>query len=175
MKIFVVFLFMLSTVACISSKRVLQDNKDSFSNKIKYDVENIKYLELTYANNELISSNYYTRCGNIISLYDWEIDVSIIKKIKEYILRNFVIDEFTEASGSAVLLLILDFDKNIHEIRVIRGITLGFNKELLRVTREIENDSIAIFTQNCEAPMPIITPFTIRLNKVLRQNVWVVD
>jgi hypothetical protein len=156
----VLYLFM---PVCVSCQSVTQMREDSLKKEIGYDIKHIKYIETYIDNNGVKHSNYFTRRGDTIALYDWKIDISIIKKIKEHILREFVIDEFTEAQGNAVLLLILDFKNEVYEIRVIRGITQGFNNELLRVINKIEKDLIFVYAADCKTP--IVTPFAIRLNE----------
>jgi hypothetical protein len=153
----------LSLPSCASCQNIIKNSKDSLENEIGYDIEHIKYIEMYVDNSGEKHTNYFTRCGDTIALYDWRIDSSIIKKINEHILRNFVINEFTEAQGLAVLLLILDFENDIYEIRVIRGITQGFNNELLRAINKIERDIIFVCVSDCKTP--IVTPFAIRLNE----------
>lgn len=156
------FLFLYMSV-CANCQNVKLSSKDTLKNKIEYDIEHIKYKEVYVDYNGVKHTNYFTRCGDTIALYDWRINVSIIKKIKEHILKNFVINEFTEAQGNAILLLILDFKNDVCEIRVIRGITHGFNNELLRVTSKIEKELIFVCT--ADSKTPIVTPFAIRLNE----------
>jgi hypothetical protein len=158
-------LFLSVSIYCQNTN--LHNKKDSLDNKtglyLKYDIEHIKLSETMFANNEAVYTNYFSRKGDTIVVYDWAINVTAIKKIREHILRNFVINEFTEASGSAVLLLILDIENDLYEIRVIRGITQGFNNELLRAINKVEKDLIFVCTTDCK--MPIVTPFAIRLNE----------
>ncbi len=143
-------------VFCQESDQLNQS--DSLGNKIGLWVE---YAEIMYVENVAKHPHYFTRKGDRILLYEWQINVSVIKKIQELILKDFVINEFTEASGPAYLLLILDCEKDIFEIRIIRGITTGFNKELLRVVDAIEKDLIFICASNCQTP--IVIPFAIRI------------
>jgi hypothetical protein len=163
------FLLILQILVCYVNgycQEVSQHNQnDTLGNETGlcegYDIEHIKYSETMYANGNVEYTYYFTKQGDTISVYNWAINVIAIKKIKEYILSNFVINEFTEAQGSATLLLILDFESNVSEIRVIRGITENFNNELLRVIHKIEKDLIFVCTADCKTP--IVTPFTIRL------------
>lgn len=154
----ILYLFM---PVCVNCQNVTQSREDSLKKEIGYDINHIKYIETYIDNNGVKHSNYFTRRGDTIVLYDWGIDTSIIRKIKEHILRDFVIDEFTEAQGNAILLLILDFKKEVYEIRVIRGITQDFNNELLRVINKIEKDLIFVCATDCKTP--IIMPFAIRI------------
>jgi hypothetical protein len=144
-----------------------RNNKDTLDNKegirIEYDIEHIKYSETMYVSDNIKYFNYFSRQGDTISVYNWKIDVTAINKIKEKILNNFTVNDFTYVAGSAVLLLMLDCKKNIFEIRIIKGITPNFNKELLRVINKIEKDLIFICTTDCK--IPIVTPFAIRLNE----------
>ena len=153
----------LSMPVYANCQNIIQYSKDSLKNELGYDIEHIKYIEMYVDNNGVKQTNYFTRCGDTIALFDWRIDISLIKKIKAHVLRNFVINEFTEAQGNAVLLLILDFKNEVYEIRVIRGITQGFNNELLRAINKIEKDLIFIYAADCKTP--IVTPFAIRLNE----------
>lgn len=158
-KLFLILYLVIPVYANCQS--ILQYTVDSIRSEIMYDIEHIKYMEISVDNNGVKHTNYYTRGGDTISLFDWRIKVSVIERIKEQILRNFIIDEFTEAQGNAVLLLILDFKKEVYEIRIIRGITQGFNKELLRVIKKIESE--LIFVHSTECKISIVTPFAIRL------------
>lgn len=145
----------------------LHNNNDTLYNKtdvsVKYDIDNIKYIETMYVNNDVKYIWYFSRNGDTISVYNWQMNVTTIKKIKEKILNNFSINDLTYAKGSAVLLLIFDCEKDIFEIRIIKGITQHFNKELLRVINNIEKDLVFICTNDCK--MPIVTPIAIRLNE----------
>ena len=161
-------LFLILQILFFSVNVFCQINqRDSLGNKIglwvKYDIEHIKLSETMYVNNEVEYTHYYTRKGDTIYVYDWKIEVSIINQIREHILENFVINEFTEVSGIEPLLLILDFENNVYEIRTMRGMTQGFNKELLRVINKIEKQLIVICVSDCQTP--IVTPFAIRFNK----------
>jgi hypothetical protein len=164
------FILILQILVCSANgycQKIKQHNQsDTLGNKTGlcegYDIEHIKYSETMYVSGNVEYTCYFTKQGDTISVYNWAINITAIKKIKECILSNFVINEFTEAQGSATLLLILDFESNVSEIRVIRGITENFNNELLRVINKIEKDLIFVCATDCK--IPIVTPFAIRLN-----------
>ena len=159
-------LFLPVNIYCHNTN--LQNNKDSLGNKaglcVEYDIEHIKLSEKTFVNNEIEYVNYFSKKGDTISVFNWAINATAIKKITERILDSFIVNDFTYASGSATLLLLVDYENNIFEIRVMRGITEYFNNELLRVIDKIEKDLIFICSTDCK--IPIVTPFVIRLDEV---------
>lgn len=155
--IFKVIILLISISA--NAQNVAQFSQSSFNHKIEYDIEHLKYKETTYVNGDVKNVNYFTRSGDTISSYDFRLDISVINSIRERILKNFVIDAITEVSGKIFLLLILN--NNVHEIRVIHGITRGFNEEILRVINKIEKN--LIFICPADYKKAIVTPFAIRL------------
>lgn len=156
------FSFLLMPV-CASCQNVQKSNMDTLFNDTGYDVENNRYMGKYIDNYGVEQTYYFTRNCDTISSFDWRINLTTINKIKDRILSEFDINEFTEAQGSAVLLLIFDFNSEVYEIRLIRGITQGFNNELLRVIKKIEKD--LIFVSATDLKKAIVTPFAIRLNE----------
>jgi len=157
----------LCLFASVYCQNINQQDESMLGNKTylytKYDIQHIKLSETMYVNSEIKYTNYFSREGDTISMYDWAIGVTAIKIIREKILNNFIVNDLTYARGCASLLLLIDCEKNIFEIRIMRGITDNFNNELLRVVDKIEKDLIFICSDNCKTY--VVTPFAIRLNE----------
>lgn len=137
---------------------------DSSGNKIglwiEYDIENIKYSETRYSKpNKVDYTKYFTRNGTEIKKYSWRINSFSLNRLIESTKNNFIYDDLSAGVGSAILLLIADCKNNIFEIRIIKGVSKGFNNELLRVTKDLENNLIFICPDNYKTP--IIIPFSI--------------
>lgn len=132
---------------------------------VKNDVENIKLLETKYVNDSVEYTHYFTRDGDVISTYDWQIGITEINKIRNRLLNEFNINDSTYAQGKAVLFLILNAKRDKIEIRLYRGITTGFDKELLRAIAKIEKESIFVIAPNSK--VPIVVPFAIQID-----NYW---
>lgn len=158
LKCLLVLQILCLSVSIYSQNTNLNNKKDL---RTEYDIENIKLSETMRVNNQIEYTNYFSRQGDTISVYDWAINVKSIKRIQENILDNFILNDFTYANGSASMLLLIDYERNIFEIRIMRGITDNFNKELLRVINNLENKLILICSSDCKTP--IVTPFAIRL------------
>lgn len=151
----------------IKNEKTLINCYDSAGNKvgiwIDYDIENIKCSETKYsAPNEVEYTKYFTRNGQEINNYTWKINNKSIGKLIEGIKNKFILTDTTFGNGSAILLLIVDCDTNNYEIRIIRGISTGFNNELLRVTKILEKCLIFICPDDLE--IQIVTPFALKLN-----------
>ena len=164
--LFVFQILLLSTnIYCQS---VNLQKKDSLGNKTGlykvYDIEHIRYSETMFVNNKAEYTNYFSRKGDTIFVTNWSFNTTAMTKIREKILNNFIVNDFTYASGSASLLLLVDCEKKIFEIRIMRGITESFNNELLRVINKIEKDLVFICATT-DSKTPIVTPFAIRLNE----------
>jgi len=140
---------------------------DSLGNKvgvwIDYDIENIKCSETKYSSpNKVEYTKYFTRKGKEINVYTWKLNNCSLSILTELIKNKFILNDSTFGNGSAILLLLADCENNIYEIRIIRGISIGFNNELLRVTKDLEKNLIFISPDDCK--IPIVTPFAIRIN-----------
>ncbi len=129
----------------------------------RYDIEGIKLVEIMRIDGEVKYAHYFSRKGDTISVHNWRINLSATDRVKAKIKENFIVNDLTYTRSMASLLLILDFENNIFEIRIEGGINQDFNKELLRVIKEIEKDLIFICTTDCQ--MPIVTPFPL----------WIID
>lgn len=157
---------------CNNNSRKKQINRvDSSGNKvgvwIDYDIENLKCSETKYSSpNEVEYTKYFTRRGEEISVYTWKINQSTLSKIDELIKNNFKLNDITFGHGRAILLLLADCNKNVYEIRIIRGISNGFDNELLRVTKDLEKNLIFISSENCK--IPIVTPLFFRVDQFSR-------
>ena len=70
----------LSISVCANCQNIKRRGETSIKKEIEYDIEHIKYKEEYVDNNGVKHADYFTRCGDTIALYEWKIDVSIIKK-----------------------------------------------------------------------------------------------
>ena len=140
------------------SKKCVTELSDSIKSIIKYDIEGIKYAEIQKSGSVTMKVCYYTREGKSIDKFNWKINVKIINNIRDRILSQFFIDDYTYSSGKAIILLIADPWSKSVELRLIKGLVPSFNKELIRVLKRVENN--IVFTRE---DIPIIVPFSVDL------------
>ena len=115
-----------------------------------------------FVDNVIEYKNYFSRAGDTISVRRWEVNEAAIERIQKRILDNFIVNDYTWARGIAVVLLMIDCEREIMEMRVINSLSKRFDKELLRVVNMVEKDLVLICTVDCKI-IPIVTPFGIRL------------
>ena len=117
---------------------------------IEYDIEKIKLSETKYSYPNCVDyTKYFSRDGVEINTYTWKFDIAKISKLKELIRDRFILNDISHGNGSAILVLIIDPKVNLFEIRLCRGITDGFNTELLRVIRDLENSYMFFLSNEC--------------------------
>ena len=160
---------MPATVYCQDTSQI--NKTDSLGNRrvleISYDVENIKYFEVLYVDNEPIRANFVSRKGDTISAaHNWEMDITLIRQIQGRLARKFIYTDATavHGNGGALFYLILDYKKNILELRSIRRVTEDFDKEIIRIAHEVEKDLIHILPPDLKTPIVIPFPF--------RPHIW---
>lgn len=86
----------------------------------------------------------------------WKINEKTINTIRDKILSEFVVNDYIYASGKAIILLMaVPLSKSI-ELRLIKGLSPPFNKELIKVLKKIECNIEFTFEDK-----PIIVPFAV--------------
>ena len=159
-------LFLSVTVYCQDTGQIIRI--DSLGNNTEvmtlYDVENIKYSEVYFVNDS-IKDAYFSRKGDTISVYDWGVDDTIIKRIQGQLVRKYYVTDETyiHGGGGPTFYLILDYKRNVFELRDIRRITEGIDKEMIRLAHEVEKDLIHILPPDLKTP--IVIPFPFRLHE----------
>ena len=124
----------------------------------KYDAEGLKYVSITKKDCIALKTCYYTRKGDSIDSFSWKINEKTINTIRDKILSEFVVNDYTYASGKAIILLMaVPLSKSI-ELRLIKGLSPSFNKELIKVLKKIECNIVFTFEDK-----PIIFPFAVEL------------
>ncbi len=161
LKFNVILTILLFSVNIYCQNNEMTNSKNTL--EVRYDIEGIKLVEIMRIDGEVKYAHYFSRQGDTISVHNWRINLSATDRVKAKIKENFIVNDLTYTRSMASLLLILDFENNIFEIRIEGGINQDFNKELLRVIKEIEKDLIFICTTDCQ--MPIVTPFPL----------WIID
>ena len=150
-------IFFVLFVSAHSQKR----DKEAFTlmRKItKYDAEGLKYVSITKKDCIALKTCYYTRKGDSIDSFCWKINEKTINTIRDKILSEFVVNDYTYASGKAIILLMaVPLSKSI-ELRLIKGLSPSFNKELIKVLKKIECNIVFTFEDK-----PIIFPFAVEL------------
>ena len=76
------------------------------------------------------------------------------------ILRKFRVDDETFTSGTAIVLLLAVPKSNILELRLARGLTSSFDKEMLRVLKDVEQE-VLVFSDN---PIAVFIPIRITID-----------
>jgi hypothetical protein len=166
LKISLVFqmIFLSASIYC-QIEKVYGIKKDSLGNEkvltTRYDMEGIKLYESIRVNDEVEYTYYFTRKGDTISGYGWQLDdMSVLHQLRHHIRNNFVVNDMTEITGRAYLYLILDFENKVYEIRPLNmKYTQAFEKELLRVIEKVEKDLIVICPADCKTA--IVVPFPV--------------
>ena len=74
------------------------------------------------------------------------------------ILKRFIINDFTEIKGTVLIALILDCEKDIFELRMLKEVTPYFAKEMLRVLKTINEEVIFV----CDHPTPTLIFIPVR-------------
>lgn len=124
----------------------------------KYDAEGLKYVSITKKDSIALKTCYYTRKGDSIDSFSWKINEKTINTIRDKILSEFAVNDYTYASGKAIILLMaVPLSKSI-ELRLIKGLSPPFNKELIKVLKKIECNIEFTFEDK-----PIIVPFAVEL------------
>ena len=70
----------------------------------KYDAEGLKYVSITKKDCIALKICYYTRKGDSIDRFSWKINEKTINTIRDKILSEFVVNDYTYASGKAIIL-----------------------------------------------------------------------
>ena len=151
-------LLFISNASC-GQNRISISDKDKES-IVLYDVQGLKYKQIWRFNNKVVRYCYFSRKGEIIDSTTWNVEIQTTLKLKDKILSKFRVDDETFTPGTAGVLLLAMPKCNIVELRLIRGLTDSFNKEMLRVLREVEQD-ILVFSAN---PIAVIVPIRITID-----------
>ena len=154
-----IYLLLFISNASCGQNRISISDKDKES-IVLYDVQGLKYEQLWRFNNTIVRDCYFTRKGEFIDNATWNVEIQTLLKLKDKILCKFRVDDETFTPGTAGVLLLAMPKCNIVELRLIRGLTDSFNKEMLRVLREVEQD-ILVFSAN---PIAVIVPIRITID-----------
>jgi len=138
---------------------------DSLGNKIgwwlEFDVDSVVYKEVLYsAPNRVAHVKFITKAGIEIEDYSMILNPLLVEKLRKSIKSNFNWGkvEPREGKGLVTLLLVINTEGNIIDIRVLRGIHPSFNAEMVRATRLVEKDLIFICQTESRVPVVIIVP-----------------
>lgn len=147
-----------------ASINAFTQNNDRTLGQIKiescFDADSLKYIEVCRHDSIVIYSKYFSRKGDTISVYKWNMLHSSIEKIQKKIKANFDYNT-PEVRGRAILLLIFDCEKEIFELRIIRGITKEFDNALGLAIRKTEEELIPLCPYGCKEA--IVSPFPIKI------------
>lgn len=151
-------LLFFSNVSCGQNRISISDKEQE--SVVLYDVQGLKYEQLWRFNNTIVRDCYFTRKGEFIDNATWNVEIQTLLKLKDKILSKFRVDDETFTPGTAIVLLLTMPKCNIVELRLIHGLTHSFNKEMLRVLREVEQD-ILVFSDN---PIAVFVPIRITID-----------
>ena len=151
-------LLFISNASCGQNRIVISDkDKESI---VLYDVQGLKYKQIWRFNNKVVRDCYFTRKGEIIDNATWNVEIQTLLKLKDKILRKFRVDDETFTSGTAIVLLLAVPKSNILELRLARGLTSSFDKELLRVLKDVEQE-VLVFS---DKPIAVFIPIRITID-----------
>lgn len=155
----VLLIFLLCTyITAISQNSIKSLCLTKIENR--FDIDSLKYVEVGSRDSTVVYSKYFSRKGDTISVYKWNMLHSSIEKIQKKIKANF--DYKTpEVHGRAIILLIFDCEKEIFELRIIRGITKEFDNALGLAIRKTEEELIPLCPYGCKEA--IVSPFPIKI------------
>ena len=142
-------LLFFSNVSCGQNRTVISDKEQE--SIVLYDVQGLKYEQLWRFNNTIVRDCYFTRKGEFIDNATWNVEIQTLLKLKDKILRKFRVDDETFTSGTAIVLL---------ELRLARGLTSSFDKEMLRVLKNVEQE-VLVFSDN---PIAVFIPIRITID-----------
>ena len=151
-------LLFISNASCGQNRIVISDKEQESS--VLYDVQGLKYEQLWRFNNTIVRDCYFSRTGEIIDNATWNVEIQTLLKLKDKILRKFRVDDETFTSGTAIVLLLAVPKSNILELRLARGLTSSFDKELLRVLKDVEQE-VLVFS---DKPIAVFIPIRITID-----------
>lgn len=151
-------LLFFSNVSCGQNRSVISDKEQE--SIVLYDVQGLKYEQLWRFNNTIVRDCYFTRKGEFIDNATWNVEIQTLLKLKDKILRKFRVDDETFTSGTAIVLLLAVPKSNILELRLARGLTSSFDKEMLRVLKDVEQE-VLVFSDN---PIAVFIPIRITID-----------
>ena len=151
-------LLFISNASCGQNRIVISDKEQESS--VLYDVQGLKYEQLWRFNNKVVRYCYFSRKGEIIDNTTWNVEIQTLLKLKDKILRKFRVDDETFTSGTAIVLLLAVPKSNILELRLARGLTSSFDKELLRVLKDVEQE-VLVFS---DKPIAVFIPIRITID-----------
>ena len=149
-------LLFISNASC-GQNRISISDKDKES-IVLYDVQGLKYKQIWRFNNKVVRYCYFSRKGEIIDNTTWNVEIQTLLKLKDKILRKFRVDDETFTSGTAIVLLLAV--TNILELRLARGLTSSFDKEMLRALKNVEQE-VLVFSDN---PIAVFIPIRITID-----------
>lgn len=100
------------------------------------------------------STKYFTRNGDTLTTNNYYFETDIIKSIQDKLSLELENDESC-LSGQALLYIIYDPDRNIKEIRLLRGIDSMFNSRLIQIIKQKGKELLNSATQTST----VVTPF----------------
>ena len=151
-------LLFISNASC-GQNRISISDKDKES-IVLYDVQGLKYEQLWRFNNTIVRDCYFSRKGEIIDNATWNVEIQTLLKLKDKILCKFRVDDETFTPGTAGVLLLAMPKCNIVELRLARGLTSSFDKELLRVLKDVEQE-VLVFS---DKPIAVFIPIRITID-----------
>ena len=151
-------LLFFSNVSCGQNRISISDKEQE--SVVLYDVQGLKYEQLWRFNNIIVRDCYFTRKGELIDNATWNVEIQTLLKLKDKILRKFRVDDETFTSGTAIVLLLAVPKSNILELRLARGLTSSFDKEMLRVLKDVEQE-VLVFSDN---PIAVFIPIRITID-----------
>ena len=151
-------LLFFSNASCGQNRIVISDKEQD--SVVLYDVQGLKYKQIWRFNNKVVRDCYFSRKGEIIDNATWNVEIQTLLKLKDKILRKFRVDDETFTSGTAIVLLLAVPKSNILELRLARGLTSSFDKELLRVLKDVEQE-VLVFS---DKPIAVFIPIRITID-----------
>jgi len=138
---------------------------DSVGNKIgwwlEFDVDSVVYKATLYsAPNRVVHTKFITKNGIEIEEYNMALNPLLIEELIKNIKANFNWGRVVprEGKGLVTLLLVINTEGEIIDIRVLRGIHPSFNEEVIRAAKLVEKDLIFICAKESQVPIVIIVP-----------------
>ena len=173
-KIILLVIFVLASITIYG--QMLIDNTDclkrdntiseKFSIQERLDIEDIKVSEIGHSSsNKIEYKKYFSREGKEITDYVWGIDIKIKKKIQNRIKELFNFNDRTECVGTSLLLLLIDNENDVFEIRVIKGITDEYNKELLKAVKILEENIVCVCSETLPKAVAVLFPLNLTIEK----------
>ena len=151
-------LLFISNASCGQNRIVISDKEQESS--VLYDVQGLKYEQLWRFNNTIVRDCYFSRKGEIIDNATWNVEIQTLLKLKDKILSKFRVDDETFTPGTAGVLLLAMPKCNIVELRLAHGLTSSFDKEMLRVLKDVEQE-VLVFS---DKPIAVFIPIRITID-----------